>query len=129
VINWILNNQESVKEFNVQRSEDAKKWMNVSAVAPIQQKQNVQYNYVDALTPTSKLFYRIVAVDLDGKTDYSTIRELDQDITGRMVVYPNPFVHQLSIDLPATNETAFTVRIADGSGRFILSKQIMASNH
>jgi len=129
VINWILNNQESVKEFNVQRSEDAKKWMNVSAVAPIQQKQNVQYNYVDALTPTSKLFYRIVAVDLDGKTDYSPIRELDQDITGRMVVYPNPFVHQLSIDLPATNETAFTVRIADGSGRFILSKQIMASNH
>ena len=44
-----------------------------------------------------------------------------------MIVYPNPFMHQLALGLPEESRTALTLSIADENGKLIMSKQIVSN--
>lgn len=130
VVNWILDNQEQVKKFQVQRSLDIRNWLVISEIIPVNEHHNVQYNYSDLSAPAGKLYYRILAIDNDGATDYSPIKDINDDRSGnRVTVYPNPFANQLSISVSSMNENTVIVRIADESGKIISNKQVAANNH
>jgi hypothetical protein len=127
---WVLSNQVSVKEFQVQRSKDARTWSVVSVITATADNRNVEYSYSDAGVPSGKLYYRIVAFDFDGKANYSPVKETSENNNNvAIIAYPNPFVHQLALSIPEENGSPLTLRIADGNGKLIMSKQIVSNNH
>lgn len=70
----------------------------------------------ETLVSSETTYYRIVAIMPDGKLDFSGIRSYEGTFNPEFVVYPNPFVQSLEIDLGQGNLPACQVRIFDNLG-------------
>ncbi len=90
---WTTANEINVSHFNIQRSINGKDFITIGKVKANNKESN-KYNYIDGIRNwelgISKVYYRIEAVDFDGKKTYSQIRNVELGIRNDVSVYPNP---------------------------------------
>jgi len=128
LLEWILN-QESVKQYDIERSKDARVWQVISTVRATAEKQTVRYSAVDNHPETGKSYYRIKVVDINGAESFSGIREfINVDEGNRVTVYPNPFIEQVLLNVPSIDEQSITVFITDATGKLVTRKQLKLTN-
>jgi len=129
LLEWQLGVQESIKEYRIERSRDARTWNIIGKMPANQQRTQVEYTYMDNHPEFGKSYYRLVAVDLNGTYNYSQTKDIYlQRFSYAVHIYPNPFRESLSLDL-ANNETSVTVRISDAMGKLVSNKQLAVANH
>jgi pimeloyl-ACP methyl ester carboxylesterase len=129
-LEWILSQQESVAEYQVEKSKDARAWKLISTIPPITGRNDIRYEYVDASPGTGKSFYRIIAIDANGTRSYSVVRDINMnDKYDRLSIYPNPFIQNVLINLPGLPDGPITVTLADNSGKLIDNKAVALVNH
>ena len=129
LIEWQLGIQESIKEYRIERSQDARAWAIIGTMPANQQRSAVEYKYMDNHPETGKSYYRLVAVDINGAYNYSQTKDIYLERFAYAVhIYPNPFHESLSMDL-GSNETTVTVRISDAMGKLVSNKQLAVTNH
>jgi hypothetical protein len=122
-LKWTTASESNNKGFYVQRYTNGQ-WENVMFVATKAVNGNSQSDLNYAATDNAKISgtvqYRILQMDIDGKSKYSEIRALKGDnVAGSLLVYPNPASHgNVSIVLDNAN-ASYNIQVIDGAGRIV----------
>jgi hypothetical protein len=130
IANWVTVNEINTAKFIVERSTDNR------VFAPVGEKTAAgtyagtsHYSLADdvsAMTPGSVVYYRIKAVDIDGKYSYSNIAAVRFGIVKGVKAWPNPFTEKIVIAITCDKVTTVQVKITDNAGRVVLMNSYAA---
>jgi hypothetical protein len=122
-LNWTTASESNNKGFEVERSTDAAKWLNVGFV-PGSGNSNVikSYSLMDKNLPTGKYFYRLKQIDLDGKFNFSNILRID--VNGKLIYelnqsFPNPSRGASTITYSIPVKSQVTLTVYDMQGKVV----------
>jgi hypothetical protein len=128
MLSWNTAIEENTKEFDVQLSMGNEQWNTIGTVAA-NGNGSGSYSFNHNNPATSKNWYRLQMVDMDGKFTYSKIILLNNTAEGdvSISVYPNPVSDMINIsvgnNLLNTKLSLYTVE-----GKLLQSKLINTSN-
>lgn len=125
---WNTASESNSSVFHVERSQDGAHFMPIGAVSAAGvSAERRRYRFVDQYPMAGMLYYRIKAIDLDGKQTYSSIRAIPFDyasISAR--VFPNPFQAGLMVDITGAAASAHcAISIYNTHGTLVLRKDIV----
>ncbi|MEM6802534.1 MAG: DUF5060 domain-containing protein [Bacteroidota bacterium] len=119
---WTTANEQNNLEFQVERSIDSRTFEQIGRVLGVGNSSEPQdYTFTDAEAASGVLYYRLKQVDIDGRTSYSEIREVNMGDTffAQINLYPNPVTDQLSVAIEALPDRLYDLRIIDTQGRVL----------
>ena len=125
-LNWSTASEQNNKQFEIQRSEDARHWTGIGTLKGAgTTNENRQYFFNDLNPIDGLIYYRLVQEDFDGRTrTYKTI------VVNRMkykepTVYPNPSSGSyFLVDIPVNiEERRVNIEIFDFTGKRIHQKE------
>jgi hypothetical protein len=126
-LNWRTSSEVNVNQFELERSTDGSRFTQIGIVKAKNRLGQNTYSYTDA--GFSKLtvpyvYYRLRMVDLYGSYKYSNIVRLVRNyVVSSVNVYPNPVRYQMQLQVQSAVPGNFMLRVHDGSGRLVLSRQ------
>ncbi|MBL7742297.1 MAG: T9SS type A sorting domain-containing protein [Chitinophagaceae bacterium] len=104
-LQWITASEVNASHFVIERSADG---MSYTLVATVQAAGNsttdIQYSKEDANPLAGKSYYRLKMVDLDGKTEYSTVRTVIISASAVIRLAANPVQDKLELIASAVND-------------------------
>jgi len=102
LLSWITVSEINNQGFQIERSLDGRRWNNIGFVDAKSVNGNsnmaVEYNFVDSETFGGENLYRLKQIDIDGSYQYSNIRQVKFDLSGQLVVYPNPAIADVTVE-------------------------------
>lgn len=122
-LEWTTASESNNRGFEVERSTDAAKWLNIGFVAGSGNSSTTKsYSLTDRNLPTGKYFYRLKQIDLDGKFNLSNI--LSIDINGNLSYelnqsFPNPSRGNSTITYSIPVKTQVVLAVYDMQGRVV----------
>ena len=122
-LKWITVDEVNTDKFIIQRSTDGVNYSDIaSKIAVGQARTSTEYQLTDDiqnLLQSSIVYYRIKAVDIDGKFSYSNVVPVKLSKVGGVQVWPNPFINDIRISYTAAANTSLDVRVIDNAGRTV----------
>ena len=114
-LTWSANNTDNTEGFSIERSNDGKTF---SEIGFVEAGTDLNYHFMDPLTPETTVFYRLKQIDKDGKHFYSTIDMLNR-VTSQVNyrVYPNPTTDHILINVPANKN--YDLKIYTNAGKLV----------
>jgi len=113
---WGVDVEENVKNYEVQRSSDGKEY---ASIGTVNATATSVYTFTDASPLTGNAYYRIKAVDFDGKYMYSTIVSLKGGKSSVVLkAFPMPASSEITIQHGAAARGA-TLTISAQDGRVV----------
>jgi len=127
-LTWRTADETEVEQYVVERSNDGRNYQDIASIAA--NGNSFSYHDRELLQGTTKVIYRILAVDIDGKKTYSSVNAVQLcGQTQQIKVYPtitrNYFV--ISGSYPQQVKQLM-VEVVDAGGRKILIRQVTAVN-
>ena len=125
-VQWSVENQSNMKEYDVERSADGKDFAPAGVVKANTNPSSV-YNWVDEQPLSGVNFYRIHTVDLNGKTTYTQIVKVEiSNVAYSIGVFPNPAISPLvHVQLNNTPAGVYYAKLINPLGQMIVSKKII----
>jgi hypothetical protein len=78
ILNWSTATEQNTKDFIVQHSVNGVNWNNAVTLSAAGNSSSARnYSYVHSNTAKGFNYYRVVQIDMDGKTSYSEVRMID----------------------------------------------------
>ncbi|UAY51207.1 sugar-binding protein [Ferruginibacter albus] len=118
-VQWKVNNQLNIKQYDVERSTDGIHFVKVATVFSINGTV-IDYKWIDANASDGNNYYRIRSVGIDNTFQYSTIVVVTftNDLPPAIAVYPNPVQNGI-INLQMTNMLTgkYKIRLLDNIGQ------------
>ncbi len=121
-ISWQVAEEQNVKEYTVQHSTDATTYTDVCRVIATDKKD---YNCIVAAN-TTKNYYRVLEVDIDGRKSYSKLVFLQAALASIVKAYPNPAKDILYVDGLQNYQSLI---VADMMGRIVMQQKILPAPH
>jgi hypothetical protein len=123
-LRWQTATEQNNFGFEVQRREDDGAWTVITFVAGHGNSSSPKrYEYNDAIgTRHGDIAYRLMQIDRDGTTDYSSIalvRSTAVRGTGITDAYPNPFNPTTTISFTLTGASSVRLTLFDAAGRAV----------
>jgi hypothetical protein len=119
-VRWVTVNEINVSHFNIQRSADGVEFYTINKTAAKNNAYN-EYGITDLQPLNGINYYRIEAVDKDGKITYSKTLQITTNHRPQTLnIYPNPATNIVNINFPDIRQAYIT----DVTGRLLLSKQL-----
>jgi len=125
---WNVSNEINVSHYNVQRSINGKDFKTIGQV----KANNISnYQFTDPLSikPLPEvIYYRLMVVDNDGRTDYSNIKSIvlkEKQETRNVLVFPNPARNMVNIECIGAKE----ILIVDYLGKTISNEKVINSQN
>lgn len=129
-LNWHTVNETEVSHFWVEKSTDGKLFKDILKVASLShtKKDNV-YWALDKNPIAGNNYYRIRAVDYDGKTTTSLPLVVTYSLTNNslLAVYPNPTTKLLNGSFYTDGQTQATLQVISNLGRVEITQQMAAT--
>ena len=101
-VNWNTLQETNTDHFTVEKSTDGVHWSSLANLkAAGNSATSNSYHLTDENPSKGSNYYRIITVDLDGKTSISATRNVQFNSFGKITLYPNPTVNQVTVTLPA----------------------------
>ena len=125
VINWETAVEYNVRNFVVEKSNDAKTWTKLGEETPSATKR---YSMIDN-APFATTYYRLRNIDNDGREDVSNIVVVNRK-TGKFTitsVSPNPTNNDVNLKFETTDNANVTINVQDIFGRVVLTQQVDAN--
>lgn len=115
--NWETRNETNLSYFNIQKSSNEKNFTTIAREAAKNNSVNTySYNYNCAALDCDG-FYRIEAVDIDGKKNYSITKRISSSSTlPSIIVYPNPTYTYTIIN---SNDVLKEVKLFNANGKLL----------
>lgn len=117
LLKWIVNDDENASFYTLEANRMGRNFKPIDTIVAVGQKGKHTYYTSLKRRANNPLFIRICGTDEDGNNHYSNI-VYDQGLIGKLVVYPNPTSHQLTIK---TMEKVTSIVIIDSKGSSLLS--------
>jgi hypothetical protein len=124
VLKWTTATEINSKGFYVQRFYNGQ-WENLGFIATKAEAGNsstdLNYTYNDVFNFKGVVQYRILQVDLDGKSKYSEVRCLSNSSQGgSILIYPNPAPVKGNVSIVLSDaSSSYDIQIVDNSGRIV----------
>ncbi len=127
-IEWQVASESGIKNYTVERSVDGVLFNSIGDNMPGGTTTSLKtYSLIDKQAVEGTNFYRIVAVNLDGKKEYSSIVKFhfNKGFEG-ISIYPNPIVKngQFNLQLQNLSKGLYHLYIYNGQGQ-MLHKQLI----
>jgi hypothetical protein len=127
---WTTTNEENTDYFEITRSENGTNFQDLGTKKAANSPGIHQYEFVDPgaqdlSQPT--VYYRLRQVDLDGKSRYSSVVELNLAEEGFMAIYPSPAEsgEELIVQLAAGNAQVAELRITNKLGQTLYRERLL----
>lgn len=129
-LHWISENEENVDRFDVQRSDDARTYKTIGMVAARNSPFTQHYDFEDPSALQGITYYRVKAVDLDGKFMYTKIVAVTETQVSPVSFYVlNPVRSVITIFNKTGWDGLFEYRLFNAGGRLVLKgNTIMGAN-
>ncbi len=124
-VNWVTENEINTARFIVERSTDNRSFTAVGEKAAAGNYAGTSvYKLADDVSVLTGgiVYYRIKAVDIDGRYTYSTVAAVRFGIVKGIKVWPNPFTDKLTIAVASDKATTVQVSVIDNAGRVMLQQ-------
>jgi len=118
LLTWLVNDEVNVNRYEIEHSSNGRSFNKIGNVSA---KGSVQYNYTDANYTTGSNYYRIKAVDNDGKFKYSSVVLFKVGKKGlALKIYPMPATNEVTLEHDIATSSSF-ISIMSIEGRLIRS--------
>jgi len=126
-LNWTTVLEVNTSHFEVEHSNNGSSWKTISVVAAKGNSNSAQkYAADDIANYSSKVYYRLKMVDIDGKFEYSPIAVVTFGGKGKIFAYPNPATSFTMVSSDKAITENVTVSIFNTTG--VLVKQQVITN-
>lgn len=125
-LNWQLNAEQGLAGVDLERSVNSGSFSPVKTFLIDDSNEAAPYAYTDAGLPSgTAISYRLKAAAANGETWYSNVLNFNLNTDKRFLVYPNPVINALHLDLSSTTAGTGTLQLLDYSGHVVWRQQIM----
>jgi SdrD B-like domain/Secretion system C-terminal sorting domain len=127
-LTWYAENEVDTKEFVIERSVDGISFRSVGS-KPATGNRNITTKYagddnIEALLQSKAVYYRIKAVDRDGKAAVSNTVIVRLSKTKSLQVWPNPFKGQVNLQIDVRTPGPLFVKVTNINGQVVSSTRI-----
>jgi len=122
---WTTTNEINTKNFVVERSNNGQYFTPITTLVANNAIGLNQYSYTDGSPLSGVSYYRLKMVDKDGLFTYSKVVVINNQLTAKFVVYPNPTSNVISLIHPIATTSAI-VRIIGTNGSVVFTKSVAA---
>ena len=127
-LSWSTANEVNNDHFELERSVDGVHFQQVGKVKGNgTTSESKAYTFVDYNIPTNQLYYRLVQVDYDGSKTYSSIIVLINDREKHLLVYPNPFTKDVTVQVFST-EKEYSIQVINFLGQTVLQRDVLKAD-
>ncbi|NIJ55472.1 zinc-dependent metalloprotease [Dyadobacter arcticus] len=128
-LTWETSEETNNKGFDIEMSPDARNFVKVGFVdGNGDSKITQQYHYSINDLAGGNYYFRLKQLDYDGKFEYSQIRNLAVISSSDVLsIYPNPTSGKLKFNPDMHKNQAFSIQVANQSGKVVLSLPASAS--
>jgi Secretion system C-terminal sorting domain len=119
-IEWTAENEINVKEYAIEKSSNGRLFTKI-ATLPASVNGNKNYVSLDATPFNGNNYYRIKAIDNDGRFMYSVIMLVKISGDKKITVYPNPVKRGEPLQISLQNITANKIEIINTAGQIVYS--------
>ncbi len=125
-LSWKVTQEDNVARYELERSTDGITYTLISSQT---RNGNSLYQHTDAQPATGINYYRVRIVDNDGRYTFSEVRILSFSRGGQVVVFPNPAVDIINIQLPENWQSSkVKLEMYSQSGQLVFSKNQLSGN-
>ncbi|MEY4904633.1 MAG: hypothetical protein RLZZ292_2448 [Bacteroidota bacterium] len=87
MLTWSTVTEDNNSMFMVEKSDNGVDFVNVGAVQGAgQSKKTKEYNFLDVMASTERVFYRLKQVDFDGSSSFSDVLAVKKKITNNFMI-------------------------------------------
>jgi hypothetical protein len=122
-LTWQTCNELDMKEFEVQRSDNAQNFFAIASVAAKNGNCGTTYTYSDSKQLAGTAYYRLKMTDKDGRSTLTAIVYVDGKIPTALSVFPNPIVNNLALSHPKA-EAGAMIKIVSMNGAIVASYDV-----
>jgi hypothetical protein len=125
ILNWSIANEKNVKEYQIERSENG---IDFSTIGKVEANLLATYQFIDeSKSNTSLAYYRIKAIDIDGKFISSKIIKVEKESKSSSVkIYPTIVTGNTPIHIQH-NESQAELMIYNMNGQLVKTQQVTSS--
>lgn len=122
-LTWNVANEINVSNYIIERSTDGISFARAGKVAA---QQIAVYSFTDQQPGSGVSYYRIVSVDIDGKSAISQIVKVVTDISATSIeVHPNPVVGStVNLQIKAETKGIYYITITNQLGQYVANSQV-----
>ncbi len=122
-ISWNTSQEINSKSFVIERSNDGRSFSTIGQVAAIgNSNSTLQYSFTDNAPSKGINYYRLKQLDFDNTAKYSAVRNVRNEGTVDITIYPNPVKDILKVDITSDKTDKANISITDISGKLVYSK-------
>jgi hypothetical protein len=117
-LSWTAMDETDLASFRVMRSADGANWQPIGQVAALGNTVGSNnYLYTDLSPLNGNNDYRLMMVNLDGSSSWSSIVSVGfQPTSSSIILFPNPSSNQVVIQYPGQWLSASTIRLYSATG-------------
>ena len=120
-LNWTIADEHNVDHYQVEESVNGRQFQSFTQVDAASRSS---YQTIDAQLHTGANYYRVKAVDIDGKLTYSKIIRLENSAIDQQIrVYPNPSQGELTLGLNIAAGN-YQIRVINAVGQIVLQQPL-----
>ena len=130
-LNWESASERLNDYYIIERSEDGQKFTKLGQVASKNSNslEKLTYNYTDLFPNAGLNYYRLKAVDKEGKISNSRTIAVDFDEVSVTKLYPNPSKADfITLELPLKTDSKLHLEWIDMAGRIVKTDHLLATS-
>lgn len=125
-LEWKVTNNETVNQFEIQRSYDGNEFKTIGIVFASEKKDREDYMFYETISNFDKAMYRLKMIGNDSKVIYSKILVFQGKTTtnSNIRIIGNPVNDKLTFNYSSFTSQAVETKIYDINGRVIMNSKI-----
>jgi mannan endo-1,4-beta-mannosidase len=128
LLSWQTVSEEDIKFYQLYKSNDGSEWNYVGQVNANNSENINEYTYTDTHAG-SAIYYKLVTVNLDGKTEAQKVVRLTSSLkTVEVIFSPNPFTGNTRMEISGEESQIFSLEIKNFLGEIVSKQNDLSSN-
>lgn len=130
MVNWKTENESEVAHFNIERSGDGFNFISINQLPARNTGTSQMYTIQDASPFKGSNYYRIHAIDRDGKDHYSAVTKVrfSETLSNPITVFPNPVENrQLNVQFTAVNQGSYRISVVNTLGMELHAESVQST--
>lgn len=123
VLNWLSNNEQSFKGYEIERSTNGFAFEKIGFITAAGGGIRTANQFTDLYLPSaSAVYYRLKMVDKDGRFKHSSVIVLKPagQLNNRVVsVFPNPFISRVAVQFQSEGNQNIYMQLTDMAGKIL----------
>ena len=123
-LTWSTFSELNFSHYEIERSGDQSTWSSIGTVQGQNSPTGANYSYTDNASLHGNNYYRLKAVDIDGKYAFSDIQSVRTSTLAGLRFGPNPAVNQLGVTFGSDISSNVFLRMLSPTGQVLQEKQL-----